>query len=451
MKLLVVESPHKAKVIGGFLPKSEYIVAASVGHIRDIPMPKAMTEAQRQKYGSFGVDVNSPDFDALYKNSPDKAKVIQGLKQSLAKCSELILMTDDDFEGDAIAWHLLQVLSPKVPVYRATTHEITKDGVKEALQSKVPVREDKNTPASFFGRAQSALARGSWDRIYGFASSPYVWRAIKSGTSSGRVQTPGAKLVVEREIKRLRFTSISFYTIIADFDGVKATLAQYQGARIANSSHIDEDGKVKDGYLLITDSNVKEIIDFLGKQDYFVKDVGSKPYRRTPPPPFMTSSALQSIGAKTRMGSKQITGILQSLYMEGSITYIRTVSVTSAPEAVAAARKTLIKTFGKGYASPSPRQHKDKKSDNSGHECIRPTLSQGGELLSKKFNDVKTQAVFDAIRNRMMASQSIDCTGTTWIASYASRQGDCVFTASETEIDEPGWTKIYDTGELEKK
>lgn len=442
--LVILESPAKAKKVAGYLG-SDYIVKASVGHIRDIPLSKTMTASQKEKYGDYGIDVQSPSFEALYKNDPGKSKVISELKADLAKCDTLVLMTDDDAEGHAISWHLLEVLQPKVPVYRAITHEITKTGVEAALKSMEKVDAAKKEPRSFYGAAESALTRGSWDRLYGFATSPYVWKTIKPGTSSGRVQSPGARLVVERELKRLAFKAVSFYSITGNFDGTTATLVEVGGKKIASGANIDDEGVVADGYVLITDENVDKVLDFLQKRQYSVGEVTSKPYRRSAPPPFTTSSALQSIGAKTRMSSKQITSIFQALYQDGDITYIRTVSVVAAPEAIAAARKSIEKTYGKQYLPAQAKVFKDKKEGNSGHECIRPTLDSKGLLLDKKFGDSKTQGVFDAIQKRMMASQAIDCEGTTWTATFVSDDKKAVFSTSETEIHEAGWTKIYDT------
>lgn len=441
--LVILESPAKAKKVQGFLGP-EYIVKASVGHVRDIPIPKEMTPTQKAKYGDFGIDMASPTFEALYKNSGDKSKVIKELKEALGKSSQLILLTDADAEGNAIAWHLMEILQPKVPTFRATTLEITKSGIDKALKTMVPVDHKKREPASMYGPAESALTRGSWDRIYGYSTSPLLWKLLKPGTSSGRVQSPGARLVVERELKRLAFKSVNYYSVTGDFEGTPATLVTVQGKKIAQSAHIDDEGKVKEGYVLLTDENIDKVLAFLKKKTYEVGEVKSKPYRRTPPPPFTTSAALQSIGGRLGMSAKQLTSILQHLYAsEGSITYIRTVSVVAAPEAIAAARKTLRRLYGPAYVSPQPRVYRDKSADNSGHEAIRPVLDGKGELLNKSFPEKRTQQVFDAVHHRMLASQSIDCEGTTWSATFVSTDGQASFAASETLIHEPGWTKVY--------
>jgi len=445
--LVILESPAKAKKVAGFLG-ADYIVRASVGHVRELPPPNKMTPAEKEKYSEYAIDIQN-NFSPLFKNSRDKAKVIADLKTQLAKCDKLIGMTDDDSEGASILWHLLEILKPKVPVYRAVTHEITKTGVEDALKNMELVDQKKKQPDAFYGAAEAALTRALWDRLYGFSTSPYVWKTIKSGTSSGRVQTPGARLVVEREMKRLAFKSVSYYSISGLFGEHEGTLVEYKKQKIASGSHIDDEGVVKKGYLLITDDNLDDILKDLRKKDYVVGEVSSKPYRRSPPPPFTTAAALQSIGAKTRMGSKQITSILQNLYAsDGAITYIRTVSVEAAPEAIKAARASLKNLYGTNYVPGSPRVHKDKKSGNSGHEAIRPVLDDSGNLLKKSFSDKKVDTVFDLIYRRMLASQSIDCVGTTWSASFVAVDGLAKFTASETEIHEPGWTKVYDAEDV---
>lgn len=444
--LIIMESPAKAKKVASMLG-SEYIVKASVGHIREIPTPKNMSDKQKKKYGDYGVDVKSADFDTLYKISPLKTKVVKDLKDSLTRADQLIIFTDADNEGHAIGYHLLEVLQPHVPTYRAVTNEITKDAVLKALQDMVKIDVKNKTPHWFFQQAQSALARAVWDRLYGYSTSPYLWRITGAGSSSGRVQTPGTKLVVEREYKRLNFTSIKYYTITGVFHGVKATLVEYNGIKIAGRKNIGEDGVVPPEYLLITDDNVDTIIENLRGKDYTVDNVSSKPYKRTPPPPFTTSTGLQSIGAKTGMGSKQITSFFQDLYgSDGAITYIRTVSVTSSIEAVKAARDLLRKLYGDDMVPPTPRIYVDKKSANSGHECIRP-VTHNDALKYEKFKDAKKQQVYDIVFKRYLASQSIDCTGVTWTVLFKSKDKKAVFHASEVEVSEQGWMRIYDDGE----
>ena len=440
--LLILESPAKARKVQGFL-SSDYIVKASVGHVRDLPEPKRMTDKEREKYGDYAIDTEN-NFAPLFKNNPDKSKVIKDLKASLAKCNELVLFTDDDAEGHSIAAHLIDVLKPTVPIYRAVSLEITEAGINNGLKNKQLVDVKKRTPADFWGAAASAQTRALWDRLYGYKSSPYVWRTIKPGTSSGRVQTPGLRLVVEREEKRLNFKSVSYYSVSGVFDGNQATLNEYKGQRIATGKDFDDEGNVTPNRLILTDDNIDEVLKDLNTKSYAVEGVDSKPYRRTPPAPFTTSTALQAIGNKTRLGSKQITGLLQRLYAEkGVITYIRTVSVVAAPEAITAARKTIEKTYGKAYLPPKARVYKDKKQDNSGHECIRPVVKGQAAFAKYSGSDKREQQVFDIIEKRMLASQSIDCTGTTWSFVAKAEGENTRFSGSETEIHELGWTKIY--------
>lgn len=441
--LILVEAPSKARHISEFLGK-DFIVKASVGHVREMPVPKNMTPTEKKAYGDYAQDVKN-NFEPLYKVSSDKKKVMAEIKQALKTADELILATDADNEGAAIAWHLLQELKPKIPTYRATWNEITEKAVKEGLKQKKLVDAKKQEPKDFFGQAESALTRAQWDRLYGYASSPYVWRTIKPGTSSGRVQTPGTRLVVEREERRLAFKSVSFYSIWGDFEDSKARLVEFDGKKVADGSKIDDDGNLTKGYMLITDDNLKDILKSLKEKSYTVGDVSSKPYRRTPPPPFTTSSGLQSIGGKTRQSAKQITRYFQDLYAsDGAVTYIRTVSIVAAPEAIAQARIEIKRIFGANLLPKTARVYKDKGSGNSGHECIRPVLDdKTGKLVNKKFSDSKKQQVFDLVRLRFLASQAIDCEGTTWTATFESTDSKAKFSASETEIHEPGWTTIY--------
>lgn len=440
--LMLVEAPSKARHIQQFLGSS-YIVKATVGHFREMPVPKSMTDAEKAKYGQFAQDVDN-GFAPLYKISPDKKKIVSEIKTLLKGVDELIIATDGDAEGAAIGWHILEELNPKVPTYRATWNEITDKAVRQGLKDKKLIDRKKRLPADFFGQAESALTRSQWDRLYGYGTSPVMWKTLAPGTSSGRVQTPGARLVVEREEKRLAFKSVAFYTIYGDFDGTQGRLTVFEGKKIADGSKIDADGNVAKGYALITDETLPGVLKSLKPKTYEVGEVKSKPYRRTPPPPFTTSSGLQSIGSKTRMSAKQVTSIFQHLYQNTHTTYIRTVSIEAAPEAIDEARKEILKRFGPKMLPKAPRIHKDKKSGNSGHECIRPVLDdKTGKLVKPKLSDPKEQKVFDLISLRFLASQGIDCEGITWSTTFEADGGKTVFAASETEIHEPGWTAIY--------
>lgn len=439
--LLLVEAPSKARHIQQFLG-SDYIVKATVGHFREMPLPKEMKPEDRAKYGDYAQDT-AGNFEALYKISRDKSKLVTELKSLLKTVDELVIGTDADAEGAAIGWHVLQELKPKVPTYRATWNEITDKAVRAGLAKKELVNEKTRTPTSFFGQAENALARSQWDRLFGYGVSPIIWKMVRSGTSGGRVQTPGTKLVVEREERRLAFTSVAFYTIYGTFQGVKAKLTELNGKKIADASKIDDDGKLAAGYHLITDENLEKVLKSLKEKSYEVGPVSSKPYRRTPPPPFTTSTALQSIGSKTRLSAKQLTSVLQSLYVNTHCTYVRTVSVEAAPEAIAEARKELKRLFGAKLVPATARVHKDKKAGNSGHECIRTVLDDHtGKFVAPKLTG-NDQKVFDLIRLRFLASQSIDCEGTTWSTSFLATDGKATFAASETEIHEPGWTTVY--------
>lgn len=440
--LILVEAGSKARHIQQFLG-NDYILMATVGHFREMPVPKSMSETEKSKYGQYAQDVDN-GFDPLYKVSSDKKKIVSDIKAALKKVDELVIATDADDEGAAIGWHVLEEMNPKVPTYRATWNEITDKAVRQGLKEKKLIDRKKRLPSDFFGQVESALTRSQWDRLYGYGTSPVMWKMLKPGTSSGRVQTPGARLVVEREEKRLSFKSVAFYTVYGDFDGTQGKLTCFEGVKIADGSKIDADGNVAKGYALITDETLPAVLKRLKPKVYQVGDVKSKPYRRTPPPPFTTSSGLQSIGSKTRMSAKQVTSIFQKLYQNAHCTYIRTVSIEAAPEAIEEARKEILKKFGAKMLPKTARIHKDKKSGNSGHEAIRPVLDdKTGKLVKPKLTDPKEQKVFDLINLRFLASQGVDCEGTTWSTTFEADSGKTIFNASETEIHEPGWTAIY--------
>lgn len=446
--LVLVEAPSKAKHIQQFLG-ADYIVKASVGHITEMPVPKNMTAEEKAKYKEYAMTMEDGKFEPLFRVASDKKKIVAELKRILKTVDEVVLATDSDDEGAAISWHLLDQLKPKVPTYRATWNEITDKAVKEGLKNKKLVNANTKEPKDFFGQAESAITRASLDRLYGYASSPYVWKTVKPGTSSGRVQTPGTRLIVEREERRLAFKSVAFYSIWGEFDGTKAKLVEFDEKKIADGSKLDDDGNLTKGYTLITDDNLDSVMKSLKAKSYTVSDVTSKPYRRSPPAPFTTSTALQSIGGKTRQSAKQITRYLQELYAsDAAITYIRTVSVVASPEAIIEARKDIAKKFGPALVPSSQRVYKDKGSGNSGHECIRAVLDdKTGKLVNRSFSDPKKQEIFDLVNLRFLASQAIDCEGTTWTAAFTAKDGKAKFTTSETEIHEPGWTKIYQVDE----
>lgn len=443
--LLLVEAPSKARHIQQFLG-NDFIVKPTVGHFREMPLPKDMKPEEKAKYGDYAQDT-AGNFEALYAISGDKKKLVAELKKLLKTVDELYLGTDPDAEGAAISWHILQELKPKIPTYRVSWTEITERAVKAGIAAKQLIDEKKQTPKEFFGQAESALARSQWDRLFGYGVSPLMWKMVRSGTSGGRVQTPGTKLTVEREERRLAFKSVAFYTVYGHFDGIQAKLTELNGKKIADASKIDDDGNLAPGYSLITDQNIDKVLKALKAKDYEVGPVKSKPYRRTPPPPFTTSTALQSIGSKTRLSAKQLTSVLQSLYVGTHCTYIRTVSVEAAPEAIQEARAELKRLFGAELVPARERVHKDKKAGNSGHEAIRPVLDDHtGKLVNPKLSG-NEQKVFDLIRLRFLASQSIDCEGTTWSTSFLATDKKAIFTASETEIHEPGWTTVYQMDE----
>jgi DNA topoisomerase I len=324
-KLVIVESPAKAKTIGGYLGK-DWDVEASVGHIRDIPTPSEMpAEIKKGPFGRFGVDVDN-GFEAYYVVDNDKKKKVAELKRLLKGADELYLATDEDREGEAIAWHLLEVLKPKVPVKRMVFHEIT----KEAIQ-----RASTNTRDLDVALVDAQETRRILDRLYGYEVSPVLWRKVKAGLSAGRVQSVATRIVVERERERMAFVRASYWDVEGDFtpDGASnqftARLSSVDGNRVAMGRDFNDDGSLKGKSVVHLDqATATSIADQVLTCQVAVTSVQEKPYTRRPSAPFTTSTLQQEASRKLRLSSKNAMRVAQRLYENGYITYMRTDSTT---------------------------------------------------------------------------------------------------------------------------
>ena len=452
-KLVIVESPTKAKKIGGYLG-SEYTVMASVGHIRDLAQPSQVPAADKTKFGKFGVDVED-GFKPYYIVDGNKKKTVSELKSALKKADTLYLATDEDREGEAIAWHLVQTLKPKVPVKRMVFHEITKEAIKASLDNTRDVDDDM---------VDAQETRRILDRLYGYELSPVLWRKVGPGLSAGRVQSVATRLIVERERERMAFVRASYWDVTAtleapDADGnnvaFDSRMVSLGGRRLAGSKDFGADGKLtatdaKDQVMQLDEAQASAIAQALEFATFTVASMETKPYRRRPVPPFTTSTLQQTAGNRLGMSSRQTMRAAQGLYENGYITYMRTDSVTLSQEAIAAAREAVVKHFGENYLSDAPKQYATKTAGaQEAHECIRPAgakFRDPAEIASKVPAD--QLKLYTLIWQRTLACQMADATGSTAtvrLSAPTESNGEAMFQASGTVIEFPGFMKA--TGE----
>lgn len=452
-KLVIVESPTKAKKIGGYLG-SEYTVMASVGHIRDLAQPSQVPAADKTKFGKFGVDVED-GFKPYYIVDGNKKKTVSELKSALKKADTLYLATDEDREGEAIAWHLVQTLKPKVPVKRMVFHEITKEAIKASLDNTRDVDDDM---------VDAQETRRILDRLYGYELSPVLWRKVGPGLSAGRVQSVATRLIVERERERMAFVRAPYWDVTAtleapDADGnnvaFDSRMVSLGGRRLAGSKDFGADGKLtaagaKDQVVQLDEAQASAIAQALEFATFTVASMETKPYRRRPVPPFTTSTLQQTAGNRLGMSSRQAMRAAQGLYENGYITYMRTDSVTLSQEAIAAAREAVVKHFGENYLSDAPKQYATKTAGaQEAHECIRPAgakFRDPAEIASKVPAD--QLKLYTLIWQRTLACQMADATGSTAtvrLSAPTESNGEAMFQASGTVIEFLGFMKA--TGE----
>ncbi|KAB7746510.1 type I DNA topoisomerase [Nostocoides sp. F2B08] len=455
-KLVIVESPAKAKKIAGFLG-SDYTVEASVGHIRDIPTPSEMpAEIKKGPFGKFGVNVDA-DFEPYYVVDADKKKKVTELKRLLKDSDELYLATDEDREGEAIAWHLLETLQPKVPVKRMVFNEVTKEAINRA------VRATRDIDTALVDAQET---RRILDRLYGYEISPVLWRKVKAGLSAGRVQSVATRLVVERERERMAFRAASYWDVTADVtpdaesNRFTARLTQVDGRKVATGRDFADDGTLKTADVAHLDRSAAEQIAYATRAaDVSVTSVSEKPYRRSPAAPFTTSTLQQEASRKLRLSSKNAMRVAQRLYENGFITYMRTDSTTLSESALTAARQQARDLYGADYVPDAPRRYATKnKGAQEAHEAIRPagdsfrTPAQvAGELRGDEF------ALYELIWKRTVASQMADAVGSTATVKLgatldAEAPAHTVeYSASGTVITFRGFLAAYEEGRDEKR
>src|SRR4051794_28816344 len=444
-RLVIVESPAKAKTIAGYLG-SDYIVESSIGHIRDLPHNASEIPAKDKDkdWARLGVNVNE-GFEPLYVVDSRKKKVVADLKAKLKNADELLLATDEDREGEAIAWHLVQELKPKVPVRRMVFHEITRPAIERALTE---TRDIDNC------LVDAQEARRILDRLYGYGVSPVLWRKVMQGLSAGRVQSVATRLVVERERERMQFLAAEYWDIVATLDPgtFTARLAAVDGKRVAQGRDFAQDGtlRTKDAVQL-AEAHARELAARLEGATFVVSSVEEKPYTRRPAAPFMTSTLQQEAGRKLRLSSQQTMRVAQRLYENGYITYMRTDSTTLSESALAAARDQARELYGAETVPADPRQYTRKvKNAQEAHEAIRPAGDKfrtpdevRRELSADEFN------VYDLIWKRTVASQMADARGQTVsvrISGTASDGRTAEFATAGTVITFRGFLLAYEEG-----
>ncbi|KAA9395303.1 type I DNA topoisomerase [Kocuria coralli] len=459
--LLIVESPSKVKTIAGYLGDA-YEVDSSMGHIRDLPQPSELpTDMKKGPYGKFAVDVDS-GFDPYYVVNPDKKKKVTELRRKLKECDALYLATDGDREGEAIAWHLYEVLKPKVPVYRITFPEITREAIERSFGEARDLDLDL---------VDAQETRRVLDRLYGYEISPVLWRKVSSGLSAGRVQSVATRMVVQRERERMAFVSAGYWDLNGQFtcttgpdegSSFSARLATVDGRKVAGGKDFNDDGLLKKpGEVAhLDEAQARSLAEGLADARFTVVSQETKPYVSRPKAPFTTSTLQQDAARKLHFSSRSTMQVAQRLYENGYITYMRTDSVALSDQAVTAARRQAKELWGGDHVPESPRRYSSKsKNAQEAHEAIRPagdsfrTPSQVRSSLSA--DEFK---LYELIWQRTVASQMADAKGftaTVRLGATAADGREAVFTASGTVITFPGFLSAYqeakDSGKEDEK
>jgi DNA topoisomerase-1 len=442
-KLVIVESPAKAKTIAGYLG-SDYVVESSIGHIRDLPnrASEIPEKLKKEPWARLGVDVEN-GFEPLYVVDADKKSKVAELKRKLKDADELLLATDEDREGEAIAWHLLEVLQPKVPVRRMVFHEITKDAIQRALGETRAVDQRL---------VDAQETRRILDRLYGYEVSPVLWKKVMQGLSAGRVQSVAVRLVVERERERRAFVAADYWDLSGRFDpgSFEAGLAALDGRRVAQGRDFAQDGTLKSADLArLDETEARSLAAELDGATFKVRSADEKPYTRRPAAPFMTSTLQQEASRKLRYSAQTTMRVAQKLYENGYITYMRTDSTTLSESALVAARRQAVELYGPDSIPEQPRRYARKvKNAQEAHEAIRPA---GDDFRTPK--DVARElnrdelALYDLIWKRTLASQMADARGLTVslrLGATTPSGRDAEFSASGTVITFRGFLAAYE-------
>ena len=444
--LIIVESPAKARTIAGFLG-DEYDVASSVGHIRDLPRTAKEIPAKYKSESwakDWGIDIDN-GFAPLYIVQSDKKDVIKQLKTLLAGASELYLATDEDREGEGIAWHLVEVLKPKIPIRRMVFHEITRDAIEHAIANPRDINDHL---------VEAQEARRTLDRLYGYGVSPVLWRKVKPRLSAGRVQSVAVRVTVERERERIAFNAAGYWDIEGAFatsggEEFSARLVGVDGGRLATGKDFDDSGTlIKKDLIVLDETTASTLATDLDSSPGTVRAVERKPYRRSPRPPFRTSTLQQDAGRKFRFGAARTMSAAQRLYENGYITYMRTDSTSLSQGAVDAARTQIADLYGSEYLAATQRTYANKvKNAQEAHEAIRPAgdeFKHPDEVTPHVGGD--EAKVYELIWKRTLASQMADATGErdTVRIDVSSQSGrPAEFTTSGRVLKFAGFLAVY--------
>ena len=447
--LVIVESPAKAKTISKILGK-DFTVESSIGHIRDLPASAAEIPAAHKgsSWARLGVDVDN-DFKPLYVISSRKKDQVKKLKALVKSASEVYIATDEDREGESIAWHLLEVLSPQVPIKRMVFHEITASAVKHSLEN--PRDLDRRLVDAQEGRR-------ILDRLYGYEVSPVLWKKVLPGLSAGRVQSVATRLIVDLEKARMKFRAAGYWDIEGQFHAelgdktqFAATLVSLNGGRLATGKDFDDRGNLtREDAVLLDEGAARSLVERLTDAKFNVRSVEEKPYRRSPYAPFITSTLQQEGGRKLGFTAKRTMQAAQRLYENGYITYMRTDSTTLSAEALKAARTQAVQMYGKEYVPDEPRQYARKvKNAQEAHEAIRPA-GESFRLPQDVARELHGDEIklYDLIWKRTVASQMKDATGQSVQVRLGAAAGedDAEFAASGKVITFPGFLRAYVEG-----
>jgi len=451
-RLVIVESPAKARTIGQFLG-DDYVVESSIGHIRDLPSSAAEIPAayKKEKWARLGVNIEA-GFEPLYVVPPSKNDQVKKLRALLKDADELYLATDEDREGEAIAWHLLQVLKPRVPVYRMVFHEITRQAIEEALANPREIDVDL---------VHAQEARRILDRLFGYEVSPVLWKKVAPRLSAGRVQSVAVRLIVERERQRMRFKAAAYW----DVDATLATretsaaatfgarLVELDGRRVALGRDFDpETGELASSdVVLLDESRAQSVAERLTSATFVVAEVNERPFTQRPPAPFITSTLQQEAARKLRYSAQRTMQVAQRLYENGYITYMRTDSPSLSSQAIQASREQVRALYGDSYLPDRPRVYTSKsKGAQEAHEAIRPA----GERFRTPENvarelDPDALRLYDLVWKRTVASQMRDATGLRTqvrLTADAGDHGTATFHTSGKVITFPGFLRAYVEG-----
>jgi DNA topoisomerase-1 len=444
-KLVIVESPAKARKIGGYLGDG-FIVEASVGHIRDLPQRAAdiPKEVKKLAWSKEGVDIEN-DFAPLYVINPDKKAKVAELKELMKGAEEILLATDEDREGEAIAWHLVEVLQPKIPIKRMVFNEITEEAIKAAVE---------NTRDLDYNLIDAQETRRVLDRLYGYRLSPVLWKKVMPRISAGRVQSVATRLIVEKERERMAFISSAWWDLSAKTDlGFTARLLSVDGKKVASTSDFGADGAVKEkslkDILLLDETQARALTESLKNTPLTVKSMEESPRTERPKPPFTTSTMQQDAGSRLGWGAQITMRIAQRLYENGYITYMRTDSINLSEQALKAARAAATSLYGKDHVYETARVYQGKsKNAQEAHEAIRPAgdvFKTPGELAPELSRD--EFALYDLIWKRTVASQMADAKKMQMRVDFDAQTADkkeTIFRANGSVITFPGFLAAYD-------